>query len=167
MNGTCGPCPEDPGLLLGGPVGLLLPSVQDLLIHRCVLGGAQPTVVLGGLVLALGLAALFLPEVARSSGALVVGELLLIAGLLEVIAATGRRAARWPSTLAGIVTVAAGAMFLAREETRFAISSKPYTISCPARSMGGTLRTGGKGDLRQGAHASLSRRTLISSTASR
>lgn len=71
------------------------------------------------MILLLGGAALLLPEVARSSGALVVGNLLLLAGLLELIAATGRRAARLPATLAGVVTVAAGAMFLAREETRF------------------------------------------------
>ena len=37
---------------------------------------------------------------------MIVGELLLIAGLLEVIAATGRRAARLPATLAGLVTMA-------------------------------------------------------------
>lgn len=77
------------------------------------------TALCGALILLLAAGALLLPEVARSSGALVVGGLLLVAGLLEVIAATGRRAARLPSTLAGLVTVAAGAMFLAREETRF------------------------------------------------
>jgi uncharacterized membrane protein HdeD (DUF308 family) len=64
-------------------------------------------------------AALLLPEVAASSGALVVGELLLIAGLLEIVAATGRKKARLPSILAGVATLAAGAMFLTREETRF------------------------------------------------
>lgn len=77
------------------------------------------TAVCGWLILLLGGAALLLPEVAASSGALVVGQLLLIAGLLEVVAAQGRRAARIPATLAGVVTLAAGAMFLAREETRF------------------------------------------------
>lgn len=80
---------------------------------------ARMTALCGGLILLLGLAALLLPEVAASSGALIVGELLLIAGLLELIAATGRRAARLPASLAGIVTMAAGAMFLARDETRF------------------------------------------------
>jgi uncharacterized membrane protein HdeD (DUF308 family) len=80
---------------------------------------ARVTALCGGLILLLSLGALLLPEVAASSGALVVGELLLIAGLLEVVAATGRHVARLPSTLAGIVTLAAGAMFLAREETRF------------------------------------------------
>ena len=77
------------------------------------------TALCGGLIILLAVGALLLPEVAASSGALVVGLLLLIAGLLEVIAATGRRAARLPATLAGVVTLAAGAMFLAREETRF------------------------------------------------
>lgn len=77
------------------------------------------TALCGWLILLLGAAALLLPEVAASSGALVVGELLLLAGLLEVVAATGRRKARLPSTLAGVATLAAGAMFLARDETRF------------------------------------------------
>lgn len=80
---------------------------------------ARMTALCGALILAVAVAAVLLPEVGRSSGALVVGEMLLIAGLLEVVAATGRRAARLPSTLAGVVTMAAGAMFLAREETRF------------------------------------------------
>jgi uncharacterized membrane protein HdeD (DUF308 family) len=77
------------------------------------------TALCGGLIILLAIGALLLPEVAASSGALVVGQLLLITGLLEVIAATGRRAARLPSSLAGLVTLAAGAMFLARDETRF------------------------------------------------
>ena len=77
------------------------------------------TALCGVLILLLAAGALLLPEVARSSGALVVGELLLIAGLLEVIAATGRHVARLPATLAGLATLAAGAMFLARDETRF------------------------------------------------
>jgi uncharacterized membrane protein HdeD (DUF308 family) len=80
---------------------------------------ARMTALCGALILVIALAAVLLPEVGRSSGALVVGEMLLIAGLLEVVAATGRRAARLPSTLAGVITMAAGAMFLAREETRF------------------------------------------------
>jgi uncharacterized membrane protein HdeD (DUF308 family) len=80
---------------------------------------ARMTALCGWLILLLAGAALLLPEVAASSGALVVGELLLIAGLLELVAATGRRAARLPSSLAGVATLAAGAMFLAREETRF------------------------------------------------
>lgn len=77
------------------------------------------TFLCGGLILLLGAAALLLPEVAASSGALIVGELLLLAGLLEVVAAQGRRMARFPSMLAGVATLAAGAMFLARDETRF------------------------------------------------
>ena len=80
---------------------------------------ARMTALCGALILALAFGALLVPDVAASSGALIVGELLLIAGLLEVIAATGRRAARLPATMAGLVTMAAGAMFLAREETRF------------------------------------------------
>lgn len=80
---------------------------------------ARMTRLCGWLILLLGGAALLLPEVAASSGALVVGILLLLAGLLEVVAATGRRVARLPSTLAGIATIAAGGLFLAREETRF------------------------------------------------
>jgi uncharacterized membrane protein HdeD (DUF308 family) len=77
------------------------------------------TALCGGLIVLIAIGALLLPEVAASSGALVVGELLLIAGLLELVAATGRRAARVPASLAGVATLAAGAMFLAREETRF------------------------------------------------
>jgi uncharacterized membrane protein HdeD (DUF308 family) len=77
------------------------------------------TALCGWLILLLAGAALLLPEVAASSGALVVGELLLLAGLVEVIAAAGRRHARLPATLAGAVTLVAGGLFLAREETRF------------------------------------------------
>lgn len=73
----------------------------------------------GWLILLIGASALLLPEVAASSGALVVGELLLLAGLLELVAATGRNAARLPACLAGLATIAAGGFFLAREETRF------------------------------------------------
>jgi uncharacterized membrane protein HdeD (DUF308 family) len=80
---------------------------------------ARMTALCGGLIVLLAFAALLLPEVAASSGALIVGNLLLIAGLLELIAASGRRAARAPASLAGLATMAAGAMFLAREETRF------------------------------------------------
>lgn len=80
---------------------------------------ARMTALCGWLILLLAAGALLLPEVAASSGALVVGELLLLAGLLEFIAAAGRRAARLPSTFAGLATLAAGVMFLAREETRF------------------------------------------------
>lgn len=80
---------------------------------------ARMTALCGWLILLMGGAALLLPEVAASSGALVVGLLLLLAGLLELIAATGRRIARLPSTLAGLVTIGAGVLFLARDETRF------------------------------------------------
>lgn len=80
---------------------------------------ARMTALCGWLVLLLASAALLLPEMASSSGAQVVGQMLLLAGAIEVIAATGRRQARLPSTLAGIVTLIAGALFLAREETRF------------------------------------------------
>lgn len=80
---------------------------------------ARMTALCGWLILLLAAAALLLPEFARSSGALVVGVLLLIAGLVELIAASGRRIARLVASLAGLSTMAAGAMFLARDETRF------------------------------------------------
>lgn len=80
---------------------------------------ARTTALCGWLVLLIGAGALLLPEVAASSGALVVGQLLLVAGLLEVVAASGRRIARLPASLAGLATVIAGCLFLAREETRF------------------------------------------------
>ena len=77
------------------------------------------TALCGWLILLLAGAALLLPEVAASNGALVVGGLLLIAGLLELIASTGRRAARLPASLAGVTTIVAGVLFLMREETGF------------------------------------------------
>src|SRR6476469_5472886 len=80
---------------------------------------ARMSALCGWLILLLGAGALLLPEVGRSSGALVVGELLLLAGLCELIAATGRRIARPPSMAAGLATMAAGLMFIARDETRF------------------------------------------------
>jgi uncharacterized membrane protein HdeD (DUF308 family) len=80
---------------------------------------ARMTYLCGFLILLVGASALLLPEVAASSGALVVGQLLLIAGLIELIAATGRRAARLPASLAGLATLVAAGLVLAREETRF------------------------------------------------
>lgn len=80
---------------------------------------ARMTALCGWLILLTGAGALLLPEVARSSGALVVGIMLLLAGLLELVAATGRRIARLPASLAGLSTIVAGALFLARDETRF------------------------------------------------
>ncbi|WP_300973813.1 hypothetical protein [Sphingomonas sp. LHG3406-1] len=80
---------------------------------------ARMTAVCGWLILLVAAAALLLPEVAASSGALVVGELLLLAGALEVVAAAGRQRARVPSTLAGVATLIAGGLFIARDETRF------------------------------------------------
>lgn len=77
------------------------------------------TALCGWLVLLLAAGALLLPELPVTSGALVVGELLLLAGLLELVAAQGRRKARLAASLAGIVTMIAGGLFLAREETRF------------------------------------------------
>jgi len=77
------------------------------------------TALCGYLILLVAGAALLLPKVGASSGALVVGILLIIVGLLEFIAGFGRHAARWPATLAGVVTLVAGGLFLSREETRF------------------------------------------------
>lgn len=102
---------------------------------------ARMTALCGWLVLLLAGAALLLPEFAASSGALIVGELLLLAGLLEIIAATGRRAARLPATLAGVTTVAAGAMFLAREETRFLPNLTVVTFWLVLRVIALTLAT--------------------------
>lgn len=73
----------------------------------------------GWLILLLGFGALLLPQVARASGTLVVGELLLLAGLLELVAASGRHSARVPAALAALATMGAGILFLLREETRF------------------------------------------------
>jgi len=99
------------------------------------------TALCGWLILVLAAGALLLPEVAASSGALVVGVLLLLAGLLEIIAATGRRAARIPATLAGVATLAAGAMFLAREETRFLPNLTVVTFWLLLRVVALTLAT--------------------------
>ncbi|GAA4011344.1 hypothetical protein GCM10022280_06120 [Sphingomonas swuensis] len=106
------------------------------------------TALCGWLILLLGAAALLLPEVGASSGALVVGILLLLAGIVEVIAATGRRAARIPATLAGVATLVAGAMFLARDETRFLPNLTVVTFWLVMRVAALTLAT-----LRAGASA--------------
>ena len=73
----------------------------------------------GWLVLLLAAGAALLPLLERRGGALVIGAMLVTAGLIELIAGTGRRSARALAMACGAATVLAGAMFLTEHATRF------------------------------------------------
>ncbi|MFC7537957.1 DUF308 domain-containing protein [Sphingomonas sp. GCM10030256] len=70
------------------------------------------------IILLAGGAAL-LPLLERTSGARLVGALLLAAGVAELMAGTLRKSARVATMMAGAVTMVAGVLFLLRPETKF------------------------------------------------
>lgn len=73
------------------------------------------TLVCGWLTLAVAAVTAFLPLGDPRHAGPMIGFLLLGAGLLELVAATQRRAARLPSLAAGGITVVAGIVFLTGE----------------------------------------------------
>ena len=80
---------------------------------------ARVTLVAGWLILLLGAAALLLPLLAQGHASLLIGSLLLGAGVIEMIAASRRATARAPAVLAGGVTTLAGLILLLGPATAF------------------------------------------------
>ena len=70
------------------------------------------------ILLAAGAAAL--PLISSAQGALVIGAMLILAGLVEASAALLRRQTRKLALLAGAITVVAGLLFSADQATKFA-----------------------------------------------
>ncbi len=66
----------------------------------------------GWLILLLAVGAALLPWVDRSSGALVIGGMMLAGGLIEIFAGTLRHETPKLAITAGVVTMIAGALFL-------------------------------------------------------
>ena len=79
----------------------------------------QAMLAAGWIIIALAGGAALLPLLERTSGAILVGGLLLAAGVAELMAGTLRQSARVPTMAAGAVTMFAGVIFLLRPETKF------------------------------------------------
>lgn len=110
----------------------------------------QTVLAAGWLIIALGAGAALLPLLHQSSGSLLIGGLLLAAGVAEFLAATLRKQARIPALAAAVVTIAAGILFLLRPTTSFLPSLYVITVwlilravadfAAAWRSGGGTRR---------------------------
>lgn len=82
-------------------------------------GRYQAMLAAGWIIILLAGGATLLPLLERTSGARLLGGLLLAAGVAELMAGTLRQAARVPTMAAGVVTMVAGVLFLLRPETKF------------------------------------------------
>ena len=79
----------------------------------------QAMLAAGWVIVSLAGGAAMLVFLDGTSGARLLGGLLLAAGVAELLAGTLRQAARYPTMAAGLVTVVAGVLFLLRPETKF------------------------------------------------
>jgi len=95
----------------------------------------QALLVAGWLIIAMAAGTALLPLLERTSGAILVGGILLAAGVAEVLAGTLRRAARIPSMAAGAVTILAGVLFLLRPEVSILPSAYVITAWLLLRSI--------------------------------
>ena len=86
-------------------------------------------------IILLGVGAASLPFLDRVAGNRVVGSLLLAAGLVEMFAATLRDQTRILALLAGVVTTAAGVMFLMNPVTHFVPTISIVTAWLLVRSL--------------------------------
>lgn len=73
----------------------------------------------GWLIIALSAGAALLPFVDPANGALVIGVMLIAAGLIEIAAATVRHQTRILALVAGAVTILAGLLFATDNATHF------------------------------------------------
>lgn len=106
----------------------------------------QTVLAAGWLIIALAAGAALLPLVHQSSGSLLIGGLLLAAGVAEFLAATLRKQARIPALAAAVVTIAAGILFLLRPTTSFLPSLYVITVWLILRAVAdfvAALRSGG------------------------
>ena len=74
----------------------------------------------GWLIILLSAGAAVLPVIGPAGGALVIGAMLVLAGLIELFAAAVRHQTRTLAMLAGAITVAAGLLFLTDQAAQFA-----------------------------------------------
>jgi len=86
-------------------------------------------------IILLGVGAASLPFLDRVAGNRVVGSLLLAAGLVEMFAATLRDQTRILALFAGVVTTAAGVMFLMNPVTHFVPTISIVTVWLLVRSL--------------------------------
>jgi uncharacterized membrane protein HdeD (DUF308 family) len=73
----------------------------------------------GWLILLLGAGSALLPVVSRNNGALIIGALLVLAGIVEIFAGSLRHQTRKLAMLAGAVTTLAGLLFATEPGTHF------------------------------------------------
>lgn len=76
----------------------------------------QVLLIAGWLIIAMAAGMAALPLLERTAGAILIGGILLGAGVAELLAGSLRRSARIPSMLAGAVTIVAGVLLLLRPE---------------------------------------------------
>lgn len=74
----------------------------------------------GWLIIALAGGAAALPILGPAQGAIVIGGMLVLAGLIEVFAGAQRMQTRKLAMLAGVVTIFAGLLFTTDQATKFA-----------------------------------------------
>lgn len=74
----------------------------------------------GWLIILVSAGAALLPLIGPAAGALVIGGMLILAGLIELLAGTKRRQTRNLAMLAGGITIGAGFLFLTDQATQFA-----------------------------------------------
>ena len=74
----------------------------------------------GWIIIALAAGAAALPLIGPVQGALLIGSMLVLAGLVEASAALVRRQTRKLAMLAGLITVIAGLLFATDQATKFA-----------------------------------------------
>ena len=76
----------------------------------------QALLIAGWLIIVMAVGTAALPLLERTTGVLLLGGILLGAGVAELLAGTLRQAARVPSMVAGAVTMVAGVLFLLKPE---------------------------------------------------
>jgi uncharacterized membrane protein HdeD (DUF308 family) len=74
----------------------------------------------GWVIIMLAAGAVALPLISPTQGALVIGAMLLIAGLIEASAALFRRQTKKLALIAGVITVIAGLLFSTDQAAKFA-----------------------------------------------
>jgi len=73
----------------------------------------------GWLILLLSAGSALLPWVGRANGAMIIGTLLVVAGVIEIFAGSLRHETRRLAMLAGAVTTLAGILFATEDATHF------------------------------------------------
>jgi len=73
----------------------------------------------GWLILLLSAGSALLPWVGRANGAIIIGTLLVVAGVIEIFAGSLRHETRRLAMLAGAVTTLAGILFATEDATHF------------------------------------------------